>query len=82
MSQNNVALIAPEAAQAFLEAARRPDPETLRRRDAFLARIRTECVYRREGSDLVMELPDLDSQTSAVRPDASALIAYVPARRS
>ena len=49
-----------EQAQQFFEEARRPNLEAIRRRDAFLERLERECPYRREGSGLVMEIPDLD----------------------
>ena len=37
-----------------------PDIEVLRRRDTFLARLDDECPIWIEGSEIVMEIPDVD----------------------
>ena len=67
MSQSNRVLISRQSAQSFFEEARHPDPEMLRRRDAFFAYLDTKCIYHHEGNNLVMEIPDLDME-AAVQP--------------
>lgn len=63
MSQSNRVLISRRSAQSFFEEARHPDSEMLRRRDAFFAYLDANCIYRHEGGNLVMEIPDLDAET-------------------
>ena len=71
MSQSNRVLISRQSAQSFFEEARHPDSETLRRRDAFFAYLDANCIYRHEGGNLVMEIPDLDAET-VTRSDRTA----------
>lgn len=60
-------------AQAFFEAAMRPDLEELRQRDAFLAALERECPVRAEGDGLVTQIPDMD--VSALLGDKAEYIA-------
>lgn len=45
-----------DAARRFLDAARHPDPDAIRRRDEFLAEIARSGSFRREGADIVMDI--------------------------
>lgn len=47
-------------AQGFFAGIRQPDLGNLQRRDAFLAELAAECPVRMEGTDLIVEIPDLD----------------------
>ena len=53
-------LLQHDQAQRFFEEAMNPVMEGLQRRDAFLATLNAECPIRMEGSEIVMEIPDVD----------------------
>ena len=65
MLQNNRVFISRQSARSFFEEARHPDPEMMRRRDDFFSYLDTQCIYRHEGANLVMEIPDLDVEAVA-----------------
>lgn len=47
-------------AKAFFEEARHPNLEALQRRERFFEEIQQTLHLRREGSDLITTIPDLD----------------------
>lgn len=47
-------------AKAFFEEAMHPDLEALQRRDRFLEEIQRTLHPRKEGTDLVATIPDID----------------------
>lgn len=49
-----------EHARDFFESLAHPDIEALRRRDAFFAELDREYPMRTDGTDLIMEIPDID----------------------
>lgn len=60
MLPSNVIVIEGEAARKFLESARHPDPEMIRRRDALFAQWDAMFSPIQDGGDIVLEIPDID----------------------
>ena len=53
----------------------------MRRRDAYFAYLDTECAYRHEGRNLVMEIPDLDAEPT-LQLNVTAMAPLVETDRS
>lgn len=64
LSHNGQVVLRGETARNFFYAARHPDREELRRRDQILAEIEQNFSYREDGTDLVMDIPDIDLHRS------------------
>ncbi len=76
MLLSNVILIEGEAAREFMEAARNPDPEDLRQRDALFAQWDELFSPFQDGDDIMLEVPDINFEDEPEK--VSLLVAYLP----
>lgn len=60
MLHGNIIVIEGDAAREFMELARHPDPEYIRRRDELFAQWDAMFSPIQEGGDIVLEIPDVD----------------------
>lgn len=82
MLRDNIIRIEGEAAHEFLEAAWRPDPEALRRRDEMFRQWEAERVSRQEGADIALEIPDIDFEPESLElPAVSRTELYFPVEK-
>ncbi|MBQ7680649.1 MAG: hypothetical protein IJT31_00370 [Oscillibacter sp.] len=77
MLPSNIIVIEGEAAREFMEAARNPDPEYLRQRDALFAQWDAMFSPIQDGGDIVLEIPDIDFDNEP--KNVSLVFAYRPA---